>query len=218
MKLTQDRRRPDIFYLEGIKREDIWFRNLAGALRGSIYDNPNNPQHIIMLWVGKESPEESDMDIVNMLRENGFTNVKPQNEYDRIMRSESKSDYIKSEREKIMSDPEYAKIMQNTIRYCCDFRLYPNGKYPPRVIQVTDSEKIALKPASWSNADRLNVSNIDICFRAYRPKKSPGSLLPAVNEFWITGDEANNAAEESYFLSKYGSYGDTEEEEPLPFN
>lgn len=212
MKFTE---RSAGLFIEDIRSEDVRYSNLAGRLTGSIYEDPNKPQHVYILWL--KSPE-----LVDIFRQLGV-NVKETNEYDRIMNSTSESESVKKRREELMSNPKLAKEAQETVEYSVRFKTYPkmrarrngNGEEQyPKIMLKTETDTVPLEAASFGLADSSAVSMVSADMRfhlfEYDPRKPRIAVL---DELWITVNETAGEKDSSYLAEKYGYI----EEDQVPF-
>jgi hypothetical protein len=205
MKFTE---RSNGLYLENIKSSEIRFSNLAGRLTGSVYEDPNKPKHVLVLWIEDEK-------IVDVLR--GYNlNVKEVNELERIMRGSNED-----RKREVEQDKRLAKELANTTRYSLEFKAYPKvrtnrstGKSEqyPKVMLRTTGNTVRLEAGSFGVVDSAHVDNIDIRFHPWQYDDRKPDCVTVLDEVWVTVDESAGEVDDSYFNDKYG-YSETDAEE-----
>lgn len=205
MKFTE---RSNGLYLENVKSSDIRFSNLAGRLTGSIYEDPDKPKHVLVLWI-------EDEQVVDILR--GYNlNVKEVNELERIMRGNNED-----RKREVEQDKRLAKELANTTRYSLEFKAYPKvrtnrntGKKEqyPKVMLRTTGNTVRLEAGSFGVADSAHVDNIDIRFHPWQYDDRKPMCVAVLDEVWVTVDESAGEVDDSYFDDKYG-YSDLAAEE-----
>ena len=148
------------YYFTGLKREDIKFTNMEGRLTGSVYDNPNKPQHSIDIWLDGDSaailPGSGANVRVKVIEHDGIT--------------EEKS-YIKLN--------AYPKMRQDKFTGA-------EVQYPKFVLRCGDN-RVSLTKESFREIDtahyRDNIEKVDIAFHLY---EAYGRQVTCIDEVWLT--------------------------------
>ena len=176
-------------YLEDITEKDIWVSNLAGRLTNSPYDDPNNPKHVLVLWI-------EDEEIREKLRELGVrVNEREDKEHPEIKRYSA-------------TFKAYPKMRVN--------RITGKEEQTPKVMLRTTVKTVRLEAASFGLVDAAHLESIDIKFRLWQYDQRKPDRVAVIEEIWATVDEGAHEPDESYLEDKYG-YSDGSGEEELPF-
>ena len=221
MKLTE---RSNGLYLEDISANDVRFANLAGRLTGSIYEDPNRPKHVYVLWI-------DDPEIVDILR--GYNlNVKEVNELDRVMRGSNED-----RKREVEQDKRLQKELAEITRYSLELKAYPKkrtnrktGKEEqyPKVMLRTTGSTVRLDDGSFGIVDSAHIQMVDIRLHAWQYDNRKESCVAVIDELWCTVDEGAGEVDDSFLDDKYGyseseeadevaSQFDEEEEAEVPF-
>jgi len=197
MKFTE---RSSGLYLEDITQKNVRFANLAGRLTGSIYEDPNRPKHVYVLWI-------DDPVIVDILR--GYNlNVKETTELDRIMRG-TNEDRIRE----VEQDKRLQQELAQQIRYSLEFKAYPKtiinrktGKSEqyPKVMLRTTGVTVRLESGSFGLVDAAHVESVDIRFHAWQYDNRKPNCVAVVDELWCTVDEGAGEVDDSFLADKHG--------------
>lgn len=174
MKLTE---RSSGFYLEGITKDDVRFANLAGRMTGSIYDDPNRPKHVYVLWI-------EDKDIVDILKSH-HANV--------------------SEKPKA-DNPDEVRYSFQLKAYPKERINRETGKEEqiPKVMLRTTGSTVRLEKGSFGLVDSAHVDTVDIRFHFWKYSDVKPDCVAVIDEIWVTVDEGAGESDESYLDEKYG--------------
>ena len=196
MKLTE---RGNALYLEDITASDLRFANLAGRLTGSIYEDPDKPKHVYVVWLDEETA--AAMRAMNL-------NVREMTEYDRIMKGSNED--LKME---VESNQKRKKEALDTVRYSVQFKAYPkirtnrrSGREEqyPKVILKTLENMVRLNAESFGLVDSAHIERVDICFHLWQYDKFKSNCVAVIDELWVTVDEGAGEIDEGYLDEKYG--------------
>ena len=169
------------FVLEGIKKDDIRFSNLAGRMTGSEYDDPERPQHVFIVWIENE-------DLVRYFADQEL-NVK---EVTREVKDEN-GDTVGTKVCYSLRFKAYPKMRPN--------RLTGREEPYPKVIMKTTNEASRINVGSFGLVDAANVDTIDIRYHLYVYKKD---TIGVIDEMWVTVDESAGEVDDTYLSEKYG--------------
>ncbi len=172
MKFTE---RSNGLYLEDITSRDVRFANLAGRMTGSIYDDPQRPQHVYVVWI--------DEDLVDIFKGLG---IKVKEKEDEETGKLSYSVQFKA----------YPKMRLN--------RKNGKEEQTPKVMLRTTENTVRLEAGSFGVADAAHVGSVDIRFHPWQWDERRPDCVAVIDELWITVDEGAGEADESYLDEKYG--------------
>jgi len=177
------------YTLQNISAKDIRFKNLAGRMTGSQYDDPNRPKHELVVWI-------DDPEILKAFKKLHV----PIGE--RVNSDTGESRF--SVRFKAYPKMKWSPIAKSERPY-------------PKVI-IRDGETMTrLKIENFSEFDRTIAKSYDITFYTYENTKQPGTFIPTITEAFLTVDEEAGQFDKSYLDEMYG-YVDEPDEEAVPFD
>lgn len=181
MKLTE---RSNGLYLEDIQQVDIRFSNLAGRLTGSIYENPDRPAHVYVLWI-------TDPDIVTALQDYGI-------------RVRERVDEETGDVRYSVQFKAYPKMRMNK----------RSGKEEPnpKIMLKTTGSTIRLDTDSFGLADSAHIETADLRFHPWQYDDKKPDCVAVIDELWVTVDESAGESDYTYLSEKHG-YEESEADE-----
>lgn len=173
MKFTE---RSNGYYLEDITETEIRFANLAGRPTKSIYDDPNNPKHVYVLWIYDKEVATS---LANM-------NINVKEITDEKNGSVKYSVQLKA----------YPKMRLN--------RKTGQNEQVPKVMLRTLESTVRLSAKSFGLVDGSHVSTCDIRFHPWQYDERKPDCVAVIDELWVSIDEGAGEVDETYLSEKYG--------------
>lgn len=203
-------------YLEDIVRNDIRFSNLAGRMTGSMYDNPDRPSHVLVLWI-------EDPDILAAMA-NAGVRIKERSAYDVLMAGNNEQ-----RKQEVETTPALKKELMETMRHSIQFKAYPKMRTNrrtgaeeqyPKVMMKTTKNTVRLQAGAFGLVDSSHISEMSIRFHLWQWDPKRPDVVPTLDEIWVVLDEGAGEVDESYLDEKYGYEPEPSvaDEEAIPFN